>query len=222
MAQKAPDTASTSGSARAAAGRDWSDLAPKFVAHEDTMSPERVADCWGRIYTAAGLVSPSEKTQAACRIAVYLYLFVNGASREGAYAGDCVMSDGHKFSASVIPHVVGKFAIRRFARGNAEESYEALKKSGAVAKNPRLVAAAADIGIGADEAFAMADWLDGCSMMTPSEINACARAKTYALSRSKRARGGHTLEEVEDKRVDEGLSAQGPADAGHVGLSAGW
>jgi len=188
---------------------NWSDLRPSRVAHEDTMSPERVREVWAKIYDLAGLRNPSEEVQAACRLAVYAYCCVNGTSREGEYGGDCVMSDGTVFPASVIPRAAGKMRVRRFMRGNASESYEALKLSAVIERDEKYVARVAKHSIPADHAFATADWLTDCPHLTPSEAKAHGQTFAYGLERSSKSRGGQTLEQVEEHRVDGELSAQG-------------
>lgn len=187
---------------------DWAGLRPSRISHEDTMSPQQVKECWARIYDYAGLRNPGEETQAACRLAVYAYCCVNGTSREGEYSGDCIMSDGTSFPASAIPRAAGKMRIRRFLRGNIDESYESLKTSGVIERDERYVARVAKLSIPADHAFATSDWMTDCSRFTPSETKAHEKTFAFGLSRSGRSRGGKTLEEVEDHRVDESLTAQ--------------
>jgi len=163
----------------------------------------------------AGLRMPSEAEQAAFRLAAYRYACVNGTSREAAYSGSATMSNGHRFATSIIPQAVGRMNIRRFFRSNMKESYEALKASETVERDePRYVASVGALGISSACAFATADWLADCPMFTPEEGRAHQAAFDYRVQRSKRARGGRTLEEVESVRRGETLEAQGPATAG--------
>jgi hypothetical protein len=154
-------------------------------------------------------MNPDEKVQASCRIAVYKYLCINGTSREGSYAGTITMSDGNSFPASVIPLAAGKMQIRKFMRGNMQESYDALKSSRTMDVEARFIAKQAKLGISADCAFAVADWMTDCPLFTPAEGAAHEKSLMHGLERSRRARGGKTLEEVETSRVDDSLHAQG-------------
>jgi len=192
---------------------DWESLKPKFTGREDEMEPGAVAKNWVNLYRVAVLKMPSEDIQAAFRLAIYKYCCINGCSREGNYAGTIVLSNGHEFEAAVLPNVVGKFAIRRFLRGNMTESYVSMKKSGTVQDDGKFIAQMSELGVAAEDAFATADWLTGCPQFTPREMAAHNAVLNYRLSRSRRARGGVTLEAVEQKRVDDGLHVQGPANA---------
>jgi len=199
---------------RAADRIDWGAIVPVSFDSEDAMNPARVAAKWQYMYTLAGLRSPGEETQAAFRLAVYAYACRSGTSREGTYSGEIVMADGTKFTAAVIPRAVGKIDIRKFFRGNSAESYEALKLSRVMQGDERFVAKCEELGIGAEEAFATADWLGDCAQMTPSERVAHSKSLNYGLSRARRARDGRALEQVEEGRVEKGLQVQGNLDQG--------
>jgi len=191
-----------------AAEFDWASVAPLVVDREDTMGIDKVALVWEKIYRLAGLKNPTEDKRKACRLAVYVYGVLNGTSREGGYSGSIVMSDGTKFSASVIVQATTKFKLRQFYRGNMVESYSALKNSNVIENNDRFVAKAAKLGIAPECAFAMADWFGDCHLLSPAETHAHSKSFAHALERAKRSRGG-TLEEVEDERVSAELHAQG-------------
>jgi len=203
-----------SGSYAANAGAiQWDDLVPKSVDDEDSMSAEKVKVVWLDMYARAGLRNPSEGVQAAFRLAVYVYAAKNATSRQGNYRGSFTLADGTKVDASVIPAATGKMNIRRFFRGNMEESYVALKRSRAMEQEKRFIAKAADLGITSDCAFATADWLAGCPDLTPAEAAAHNKSFVNGLERAKRSRGGKTLEDVEDGLNDKELSVQGRFDA---------
>jgi len=188
---------------------DWAALRPGEVDYEDALNSETVKKTWAKMYRLGGLNSPNEQTQAAFRLAVYVYACKNGTSRAGNYRGMITMADGNSFPASVILEATGKMAVRKFFRGNMVESYKALKQSGAMEQDERFVARVADLQISADCAFAVADWLSGCPGMTPAESAAHAKSLEFSLSRARRARGGHSLEDEEEKVVHKGLEAQG-------------
>jgi hypothetical protein len=177
------------------------------------MGPAKVAEAWKKLYFNAKLSNPDEKTQAACRLAVYKYLCLNGTSREGTYSGLITMSNGESFPSSVIPLATGKMQIRKFMRGNMVESYESLKSSRAMDTENRFIAKQANLGISAECAFAVADWMTDCPLFTPAESAAHGKSLVHGLERSRRARGDQTLEGVEKARVDEGLRAQGGVSA---------
>jgi hypothetical protein len=198
---------------------DWTRLAPKSVDSEDALGADTVARDWQKMYDLAQLRNPNEVQRKAFRLAVYVYGVKNGTSREGAYRGEIQMSDGFKFSSSVVPQATGKMNIRKFFRGNMEESYVALKKSKAIENEPRVVAKAASLGIPAECAFAMADWLTDCPDFTPMETAAHAASFNRSVSRARRARGGHTLEDVEQDRIGQELDAQGPSEPQVFGKS---
>jgi len=192
---------------------DWSTYIPVAVDREDSFGPEKVRVTWQKMFQYAGLKSPNEDTQRAFRMAVYVYGCLNGTSREGNYSGQIQMSTGFKFDASVIPRATGKLGIRRFFRGCMAESYTALKKSGVMEGDERFVARAAELGIAAESAFAMADWMADCPFFTPVETEAHRKAFSYSVTRARGARGGN-LEHVEEERMKDVLDAQGSGTHG--------
>jgi len=194
---------------------DWSAYAPKHVDYEDTMNPEDVKQKWTEMYRRAGLKSPSEDEQRSFRMAVYVYAAMNGTSRAGNYKGVIITSGGKRFSAAIVPQVTGQFAIRQFMRGNMNESYHALKESRVMENDARCIAKAAEKGIAADCAFAMADWMTNCPFFTPAEIAAQSKSLNYGLRRAKGARDGMSLEAVEHDNQRETLSAQGHVSGSH-------
>jgi hypothetical protein len=191
----------------------WVDLKPKSIGFENAMGAEQVAEVWKKIYVAVGGASDETK-KSAVRLAVYTYAMINGTSREGAYRALCKTSYGTTFPASVISQSTGRMEIRRFFRGNMTESYEALKASDVATDYPDFVASAATKGISADCAFATADWLTDCYLLTPAEERAHNVSFTISVEKSRRARGGHRLEEVEADRISDSLAAQGPMASG--------
>lgn len=192
---------------------DWTSVKPLAVSHEDALDPAKVKNVWAEMMKLAGLKAPDEKLQAAFRLAVYKYAHANGTSRVGQYEGEMTLADGTKVPAAVIPRATGAFAIRKFFRGNMVESYVALKESGIVEEDERSVAKVVKYGVSASCAFATADWMSDCPMFTPAETSAHEKAFTYAVERSRRARGGRNLETVEGQHLRTGLKAQGQLDA---------
>jgi len=186
---------------------DWSELVPMAVDHEDAMNAVAVKNVWATMMKYAGLNAPDERLQAAFKLGVYAYACINGTSRVGMYEGKIVLADGKEVEASVIPRATGATAIRKFFRGTMDESYIALKTSGVIEKNPRMVAKAAKFGISAACAFAMADWLAGCGLFTPQESLAHEKVFNFSVRRASAARGG-SLEKLEDKNLTAGIEAQ--------------
>jgi len=186
----------------------WAELAPKNVDRVRVMSEDKVTRKWEVIYKMAGLRNPSEVTRASLRLAVYVYLFRNGSTRVGEYSGEISLVDGHVFPAAVIVRAVGAMDMRRFMRGNAVESYVAMKTSKVIEDDPSDVAKAAELGIRAEDAFAMADWFDLCPVLTPSEKLAHEKAFKYRISRASKSRGNNTLEGVEDEALEDKLAVQ--------------
>jgi len=205
------EMAEKGGSAASAAGVvvNWADHKPKSVDFEDAMNERKCKEVWGKMLRDAGLPTAGEAQQRSFRLAVYVYACKNGTSREGDYKGKIQMSDGTTFDAAVIPRATGRMSIRKFFRGNMDESYRALKLSGVMLEDDRFVAKAAMSGIAADDAFATADWMTGCPLFTPSEAKSHEASFTYSIERAKRAREGKTLEGVERDRQDRELEAQG-------------
>lgn len=191
----------------------WSERAPKMVASEDSMDPRKVAAVWQKMYNEARMGGMSEAEQQAFRLGVYVYACKNGTSREGDYSGSIVLNNGAEFSAAVIPRATGKMSIRKFFRGCALESYEALKESGCMEADERFVAKVSALGVTPECAFATADWLTDCPKFTPAERAAHDKTFTMGIERARRARDGSTLESVEGGRVARTLEAQGPATA---------
>lgn len=207
--------APSSSSSNVRAGEiDFEALRPLAVDSEDALGSRKVQTLWQKMYRAAKLNNPSETVQQSFRMAVYVYAAKNGTSREGNYSGEVTMSNGHTFAASIIPTSVGKMEIRKFFRGNMEESYTFLKRSKAMEMDERFVSKAAALGISGENAFAMADWLTDCPLFTPVEAAAHNKSFTHSISRARRAREGRSLEQVESARLDDDLHAQGPAVAG--------
>lgn len=187
----------------------WADLKPASVGLENAMGAARVEGVWESIYKLVGGASDESKKRSI-RLAVFTYAMLNGTSREGAYRARCKTSYGKEFDAAVIPQSTGKMDIRRFFRGNMTESYIALKSSGVAADYPDFIAKAATKGISQDCAFATADWLTDCHLLTPAEEKAHNASFTISVEKARRARGGRGLEEVESGRVTDSLEAQGP------------
>lgn len=176
------------------------------------MGEQAVLKVWKRMYALARMSAPSEKQQKAFRLAVYAYCVVNGSSREGKYTGTMVLNDGTVVDAAVIPQAATKMHVRKFLRGNMKESYEALKMSGVIEEDERYVAKVAAFGVAPEAAFATADWMADCPHFTPSENRAHLAARDHGLQRSRRARGGQSLEDVERERLSDDLDAQGSLD----------
>jgi len=188
----------------------WTDLVPKHVDSEDTMSPVNVSKTWEKLYAKVGMSQGSESEKAGVRLGVYTYGALNGTSREGNYAGLITLSNGKTIPASAIPAATGRYEIRRFFRGNMKEAYTALKSSGVLLENPKFVAHAAALGVSADNAFATADWFTDCPYFTVAEARAHDMVMKHGLDRSRRAREGRSLDEVESDRVMSVLEVQGP------------
>lgn len=184
-------------------------MKPMSYDYEDSVGAEKVRQIWNAMYNFAGLRAPSEDVQRAFRLAVYTYAAVNGTSREGNYAGEIVMANGHKFNASIIVRATTKTLIRKFFRGNMKESYDALKESGVIANDERMVVRAAAYGAPPDIAFALADWFTNCPYFTPLEKKLHDDSFAYSIARARRGRGGDELETVERQRLERGLDAQG-------------
>lgn len=207
MAESAKNVnaASTSSGTRSV----WDECKPKSIDRVNVMSHDRVEQLWERMYAEAGLRNPTEQERRMFRMALYVYCWYNGTSRVGEYSGYCTMTNGKKFPAAVLPRVVGKMDVRRFMRGNMQESYEALK-SGVIEEDTQAVALATAYGVRGSDAFALADWLTGCPLFTPEEGAAHNRVFNHRVTRANLARGGKSLDQVEDLQRDDGLSAQAP------------
>jgi len=207
---------SSKGSGKASVSDEWADYVPQSVDREDELSTARVSEVWSAVYAEAGLSSGTEKEKKAARCGVYLYGLLNGTSRAGRYNGLIQTSTGVVFEAAAVPRAAGKFNVRRFYRGNMTESYEFLKYSGAVQQQKKFLALAAERGVDAEHAFALADWLTGCPLFTPVEASVHNKAFEFNIQRARRARGGRSLEEVEFEGEHAQLKAQGtesgPAD----------
>jgi len=120
-------------------------------------------------------------------------------------------ASGKVFSAAWIVEAVNIMELRRFLRACMKESYDFLKISGYIqTKELKFVAKAAALGIGPDEAFAMADWFTDCPWFTPLEKKAHELSRNKGLNKSRFARDGRTLEEVEAASVKASLEAGAP------------
>jgi len=171
------------------------------------MVADRAKEIWARIYKDAG--AKDENDQKAVRAAVFVYCALNGTSRVGNYGGVMQLSNGKSLPAAIlVRHAQSN--IRQFLRERMDESYEFFTESRAMEEHSRFVARAAALGIAPGDAFAMADWLSDCPMFTPAQKQAHDKSFNYSIERSRRAREGKTLERVEDSRIKEELSVQGP------------
>jgi len=151
------------------------------------------------------------------RCGVYAYLCINGTSRAGNYKAKVKLADGTSFDSAQIVQAFGVMEIRRMMHSNMEESYKFLKHSGYLQKNETtFIAKAASMGIGPDEAFATADWLTDCQYFTPLEKIAHDKSKMRGLDKSRGARNGSTLEELEYNRGTN-LLAAGTTDVERTG-----
>lgn len=208
--QQSGQGASASGTKEA---DQWTDAIPKEVSYEDAMSQAECNRAWEKMYSAAGMSTANEAERRALKAAVYVYGAKNGTSREGEYAGSMTLSTGKSVDAAIIPRATGKFKIRKFFRANMNESYKFFKITRFMESDQKFVAKAAQYGISAENAFAMADWLTNCPMFTPGEDKAHNTVFTKSIERSRRARGGNSLEDVEEDRLDSAISANGPNHA---------
>lgn len=199
----------------------WADVLPKSVSFEDSMGADDATKVWEKIYNATGLKTLSEKERRSVRAAVYVYCVKNGTSREGDYGGTFVLAGGQTVEAAIIPRSAGRLKIRKFMRANMAESYHLFKETRVMESDERFVAKAAGHGIPAECAFATADWMDDCHLFTPGEARAHNIVFIRSLDRAKRARGGKTLEAVEDQRVAEGIEVNGPA-VDHTPTTVSW
>lgn len=192
---------------------EWEKLVPVSVDYEDAMNREQVREIWQKMYKLAKLRNPSEEVQAAFRLAVYMYACLNGSSRAGNYAGLVTMSDGTTFPASVISQSMAGLSIRRFLRGNMNESYEALKMSRCIEQDERYVQKVFnEVQAPASCAFATADWLTSCPLFTPEERKYHLASFNYSIRRARLARGNRDLESVEKTVSDEALVAGAVSD----------
>jgi len=190
---------------------DWSVYSPVSVDKEDTMSKDKCDSKWKVLYNLLGMGSSEEVEKKKIRCAVYAYCCVNGTSRAGNYAGEVKAASGKVFSAAWIVEAVNIMELRRFLRGNMKESYTFLKNSGYIqTKEIKFVAKAAALGIGPDEAFAMADWFTDCPWFTPLEKRAHELSRNKGLNKSRFAREGKTLEEVEAANIKASVEAGAP------------
>jgi len=194
---------------------EWIDAAPKAVTFADSMSEAQATKALAEMYRLAGIATGSEKQKKAFRMWIYVQGALNGTSRSGDYSTNDKLADGTEVAAAIIPRVLGR-EIRKFFRANMDESYKALKTSKVMESYPRFISRCANMGIGASEAFATADWMDDCPHFTPNETAAHHKSFLYGIARARRARDGRTLEQVEDESVAASVRVNGP-DASDVG-----
>jgi len=191
----------------------WSDVLPRSVDAEDCMSVKEAKIVWEKMLGYAGMKSAAEKERMALRAAVYVYCAKNGTSREGDYSGNMVLANGTEVSAAIIVRACSKMRIRKFLRSCMDESYTFFKETGVMEADERFVAKCAKLGISPECAFATADWLGGCPKFTPAESKAHDASFNKSIERARRARGGQTLEHVENERVHEELRVNGAMNA---------
>lgn len=186
----------------------WASLAPQHVDRAAQLPEGKIQETWNKMYALAECSSKDEAFKMGFRFAAYEYGLVNGTSRAGDYAGELVLFDGTHIPAAVIPQATGVMQIRKFFRSNMGESYKYFKDTARAEALPDVVSKAAKLGIPAADAFAMADWMTNCPKFTPGEQAAHTKSFNHSLMRSRAARGGASLENVEDASLSRGLSAQ--------------
>jgi hypothetical protein len=201
---------------------EWDDVVPKKVTMEDSMSEAESARTWEAVYRHAGMSSASEKEKRAVRAGIYVYCALNGTSREGSYNAPIQLSTGTIISASVIPRAASKMKIRKFLRANMSEAYRFFKQTRIMETYERFVASCAKHGISPENAFATADFLTECPDFTPDESKAHNAMFAHSIERARRAREGKSLEQVEDARVENELTAGGPLSAAETNGLSHW
>jgi len=187
---------------------DWDAYNPVRVDKEDQLSDKKAKERWSALYSLIRLPSASEEIKKQVRCAVYAYCCVNGTSRVGNYKGDIAITSGTEFASAMLVEAVGSMDLRRFLRAGMEESYNYLKHSQYLKeKEPKFIARAAALGIGPDEAFAMADWLTDCPKFTPMERHAHDVSRVRGLTKAKYARNGDTLEQIAGEANEAAIKA---------------
>lgn len=193
--------------ARAAGESKWGNVAVPRVEHEDRMAVEEAEAVWNRIYSlfrAAG-----EEARNEVKLAVYAYYAVNGSSPQTPHSKDIVTGGGVSVaSADVLDAIGSRELIRRFLRAHVEEAYSALKESEVLATDDVYVAKVADKGIPRQYAYCGADFLRGCGLLMPVEKDYADRAFNYSVQRARSARGGRTVEQIDEESRDARLTAQ--------------
>lgn len=193
---------------------EYSKLVPAHVDDVTTMSEDKVNATWEAIYKLMGVSSAGEDEKKAIRCGVYTYARKNGTSRAGGWNKTFTTANGKTYEAACVLAVTGKFELRRFFRGNERESYKYLKYSGVVESTPKLMMEGEQYGVAPECVFALADWLDDCPFLMPEEKQAHEKARVYNYERAKRARGGKSLEAIEDEQRAKALEVQGPLESG--------
>lgn len=145
----------------------WEHVAVGEPEHEDRMDREQAKRVWTALQSAGGL--SGEPAMREVKLATWVYATINGSSRYGNYQRNIVTGSGTKIPASVIPRQVGRDRIRQFLRADVEEAYRALKQSSALLKDSVYVAICAENGVPVDYVHCGADFLRGCSLLTPEE-----------------------------------------------------
>lgn len=203
---------SSAGTAGMAKPGSYDDCVPKLVDAANQLTKGRNELAWSTLYSKANVGSGDEAVKRSLRCAVYVYLAVNGTSPSGEYSGQIVSGKGNVLKAAEIPSAAGRYDVRRFMRTNAAESVEFFHATSALSEVPAIIAKCEIYEIRLSEAIALCDWLDGAPGLTPAERDCQARLKTYSLKRARAARGGHSVEDMRDERMDDAIVAQGSAE----------
>jgi len=198
----------------------YAGMMPKGVDSVGVMSSEKCVESWGKIYKAAGVASAGESTKVSVRCAFYAYCLLNGTSPKGEYSGRLVSSAGTVVDAVVLPTAVGTMDVRRFMRGNAQESVDFFRANAPGELDP-VRAKCETLGIRVSDALALADWLDATTGLTPSEREAQQQIKNFSLQRATRSRGG-TVEDMRRENMQDAVAAQGPALSVQAPDPRGW
>lgn len=187
---------------------DLAALRPPVQDGEDSMSQRQSDAAWAKIYKAAGVQNETERK--AVRVACYAYACKNGTSRAGTWRHTVKVANGTEFPASAIIEATGLYDVRRFFRKNKNEAYELLKATQAMEYDEEFLARCEARGAPRHAAFATADYLSGCSHLTPEERRANEAFFDMSIDRARRARDGATLEQVEGQALHRRVEVQGP------------
>lgn len=187
---------------------DWAKAAPMVVTHETALSKAEADAIWVKIYERVPGAVSSRKLQQEVRAAVYTYCAINGTSRAGTYSSDIKLASGGVLPAEAIVQATTGLKIRKFLRANMEESYKALKNSQYLLSDGKFVMKASTLGIGAEQAFAMADWMTNCPYFTPAELSAHEISMARGLKKAAHSRSGEDLNSIE-RRLDEDVVTAG-------------
>lgn len=171
--------------------RRWERVGAVPSEREGILPDEQAMVKWQAIYRLFS--ATTEAAQDEVFAAVTMYFLANGTSMLGDFKRSVRTAAGQVVEAGEVVKAIGRQEgeLRRFMRGRFQDSYLFLKYNPAVRDDAILVEKASGVGLSRDDAWMLADWLQGCPFFVGSESVVYEEVRSGVLNRARlrRSRG---------------------------------